>query len=743
MSPILDRRQMLTGGAAIAGLSLGSTAVFAQSDRIETLIAKMTPAEKAGQLSCFSDQIRPIGVPFNPGLATGGAAEQLARIKTGQIGMLFNGVGYAGAKAAQDAALATRLKIPLIFAGDVIHGLRTAYPLPIAEACAFDPDLAMRTARAAALETTALGIHWTFAPMVDVARDQRWGRVAESSGEDPYLGMELAKARVRGFQGDDLRDPTRVAACAKHFAAYGAVSGGQDYNFTEISSATLHEVHLAPFRAAVDAGVATLMSAFNDIDGVPSSGNHWLMTDLLRGEWRFRGMVVGDYTADEELIAHGYAADGRDAAKKAFMAGMDMAMQSNLFNLWLPDLVEKGEVPLARLDEGVRRVLHLKDAIGLFDNPYRSVSHKAERTSVSTPAMLKLSREAGARSIVLLKNDGNLLPFKKNPGRIAVIGPFAEDRKNVVGTWAFMADEKLNVSIAQGLRARGLTVTTAPGSEIEAPLPGGIAAAVAAAQNADIVLLAIGESQLMSGEAQSRTEITIPAPQMALAEAIAKTGKPMIVLLRHGRALALHGAVKAAPAILATWFLGSETGNAIADVLFGDVNPSAKLSASFPNESGQEPYFYNHKNTGRPAPETGSQEYKSRYRETKNEALYPFGHGLSYTSFSVSNVVVPARMTSALTVTATVTNTGAQAGDEVVQLYIHDRVASRTRPVRELKGFARVSLAPGASKRVTLSLQREDLRFWGDGDWVIEPGLFDLWVATSSVDGEKQSFELV
>ncbi|MEG3171566.1 glycoside hydrolase family 3 N-terminal domain-containing protein [Sphingomonas sp. ZB1N12] len=745
MSSILDRRQMLTGGAAIAGLSLGSTTAFAQSDRIESLIAKMTPAEKAGQLSCFSDQIRPIGVPFNPGLATGGAAEQIARIKTGRIGMLFNGVGYAGAKAAQDAALATRLKIPLIFAGDVIHGLRTAYPLPIAEACAFDPDLAERTARAAALETTALGIHWTFAPMVDVARDQRWGRVAEGSGEDPYLGIQLAKARVRGFQGDDLRDPTRMAACAKHFAAYGAVSGGQDYNFTEISPATLHEVHLAPFKAAVDAGVATLMSAFNDIDGVPSSGNHWLMTDLLRGEWRFRGMVVGDYTADEELIAHGYAKDGRDAAKKAFMAGMDMAMQSNLFNLWLPDLVEKGEVPLARLDEGVRRVLHLKDAIGLFDNPYRSISQKAERTSVSTPAMLKLSREAGARSIVLLKNDGNLLPLKKNPGRIALIGPFAEDRKNVVGTWAFMADEKLNVSIAQGLRARGLTVTTAPGSEIEAPLPGGIAAAVAAAQSADIVLLAVGESQLMSGEAQSRSEITIPAPQMALAEAVAATGKPVVVLLRHGRALALHGAVKDAPAIVATWFLGSESGNAIADVLFGDVNPSAKLSASFPNESGQEPYFYNHKNTGRPAPDTGSQEYKSRYRETKNEALYPFGHGLSYTSFAVSNVVVPARMTDTLAVTATVTNTntGARAGDEVVQLYIHDRVASRTRPVRELKGFARVSLAPGASKRVTLTLKREDLRFWGDGDWVVEPGMFDLWVATSSIDGEKQSFELV
>jgi beta-glucosidase len=736
-----DRRQVLKGGATIAGLSLGGGA-RAQSEQIESLIARMTPAEKAGQLSCFSDQIRPIGVPFNPGLANGGATEQLARIRTGAIGMLFNGVGYAGAKAAQDAAMSSRLKIPLIFAGDVIHGLRTAYPLPIAEACAFDPDLAMRTAHAAALESTALGLHWTFAPMVDVARDQRWGRVAEGSGEDPYLGIQLAKARVKGFQGDDLRDPTRVAACAKHFAAYGAVSGGQDYNFTEISPSTLNEVHLAPFKACVDAGVATLMSAFNDIDGVPSSGNHWLMTDLLRGQWRFKGMVVGDYTADEELVAHGYAADGRDAAKKAFLAGMDMAMQSNLFNLWLPDLVAKGEVPLTRLDEAVRRVLQLKEAVGLFANPYRSISRSAERTSVSTPAMLKLSREAGARSIVLLKNDG-VLPLKKNPGRIALIGPFGEDRQNVVGTWAFMADETLNVSIAQGLRARGLSVAAVAGSGIEAPLPGGVAAAVAAAQAADIVLLAIGESQLMSGEAQARTDITVPAPQMVLAEAVAATGKPVIVLLRHGRALALHGAVKDAPAILATWFLGSQSGHAIADVLLGDVNPSAKLSASFPNESGQEPYFYNHKNTGRPAPDSGSQEYKSRYRETKNAALYPFGHGLSYTRFQLSAVSVPSMMTDRLEVSATVTNTGARGGDLIVQLYVHDRIASRTRPVRELKGFTRVSLRPGEAKPVRFTLTRDDLRFWGDGRWVVEPGMFDLWVATSSVDGEKQAFELV
>lgn len=738
MPPHPDRRQVLKAGATIAGLSLGAMPALAQSDRIEALIARMTPAEKAGQLSCFSDQIRPIGVPFNPGLATGGATEQIARIRTGAIGMLFNGVGYAGAKAAQDAAMQTRLKIPLIFAGDVIHGLRTAYPLPIAEACAFDPDLAMRTARAAALETTALGMHWTFAPMVDVARDQRWGRVAEGSGEDPYLGTRLAVARVRGFQGDDLRDPTRVAACAKHFAAYGAVSGGMEYNFTEISPGTLHEVHLAPFQACVDAGVATLMSAFNDIDGVPASGNHWLLTELLRGQWGFKGMVVGDYTADQELVAHGYAADGRDAAKKAFLAGMDMSMQSDLFNLWLPDLVARGEVPMARLDEGVRRVLHLKEAIGLFDNPYRSISREAERTSVSTPAMLKLSREAGARSIVLLKNEGGVLPLRKD-ARIALVGPFAEDVANVVGTWAFMADARLNVSVAQGLRNRRAAVTVAKGCEVEAPIAGGIDAAVAAARDADVVLLAVGETQGMSGEAQARVEITVPPAQMALAEAVAATGKPVVVLLRHGRALALHGAVKDAPAILATWFLGSESGNAIADVLFGDVNPSAKLSASFPHESGQEPYFYNHRSTGRGAVDGGDQTYKARYIETGNDALYPFGHGLSYTTFTIGEVTVPATMGDTLTVTARVTNTGRVAGSEVVQLYVHQRVASHVRPVRQLRGFQRVDLKPGEAKMVTMTLHRDDLRVWADGRWTVEPGTVDLWVATSSTNGEKRS----
>jgi beta-glucosidase len=743
----VTRRALIKTGGALAGFALAPPAVFAASDRIETLIGRMTLAEKAGQLSCFGDAIRPPHVAFNPNAVSSSAATQIADIQAGKIGMLFNGIGYTGAKRAQDAAMASRLKIPLVFAGDVIHGLATVFPIPIAEAGSFDLDLATRTARAAALEATAVGMHWTFAPMVDIARDERWGRVSEGSGEDTYLGQRMAVARVHGFQGDDLTDPTRVACCPKHFAAYGAVAAGMEYNTVDLSMETLREVHLPPFKSAFDAGAATTMSAFNDLNGVPASGNHWLLTELLRDEWHFRGLVVSDYTADEELIAHGYAADDRDATKKAFTAGVDMSMQSGLYNKWLPDLVEKGEVPVAEVDAAVRRVLMLKEQLGLFDNPYRSVSAKAEKTQVAMPATRKLSREAGGKSIVLLKNEGSLLPLDKSPGRIALIGPFGDDRANLAGPWAFMNDESIGVDIASGIRAR-LTdksaLTVVKGTEVEKPIAGGIDAAVAAAQAADLVILAIGESQDMSGEAQARVAIVVPPAQQALAEAVAATGKPMIVLLKHGRALALEGAVKNAPAILACWFLGSETGNAVADVLFGDVNPSAKLTASFPNYSGQEPYFYDHRPTGRPAPDTGTQEYKARYRETRNEALYPFGHGLSYTSFTLTGLQVGPTLTpgGSVAVSATLTNTGDREGTEIVQLYIHDPVASRTRPVRQLKRFERVTLARGASKQVSFTLGRDDLLFWGDKGWTVEPGSFDIWVATSSTDGLQGKFEL-
>jgi beta-glucosidase len=748
MTLSLTRRSLLASGGALAGVALMPRIAFAQSDRIEGLIARMTLAEKAGQLSCFGDAIRPPRIPFNPNAVSSTAAKQIADIKAGRIGMLFNGVGAAGARRAQQAALAGRLKIPLVFAGDVIHGLATAFPIPLAEAGSFDTDLAERTARAAALEASAVGMHWTFAPMVDVARDERWGRVAEGSGEDTFLGQAMAVARVRGFQGKDLTDPSRVAACPKHFAAYGAVEAGMEYNSVDISMETLREVHLPGFKSAFAAGAATTMSAFNDLNGVPASGNHWLLTDLLRDEWHFRGLVVSDYTADEELIAHGYAADERDAAKKAFLAGVDMSMQSGLYNRWLPDLVEKGEVPVAQVDAAVRRVLTLKERLGLFDNPWRSISETAEKTQVAMPATRKLAREAGGQSIVLLKNEGGLLPLKKAPGRIALIGPFGADRANLAGPWAFMADDSIGVDIASGIRAQLAdpgALTVVKGSDVEKPISGGIEQAVAAAKAADLVILAIGESQDMSGEAQSRVAITVPEPQQALAEAVAATGKPMIVLLKHGRALALRGAVKDASAILACWFLGSETGNAVADVLFGAVNPSAKLSVSFPNFSGQEPYYYDHRPTGRPAPDTGPQAYKARYRETKNEALYPFGFGLTYSDIVLSELRLPKTLTrdGTLEVSALVTNRGKVAGTEVVQLYIHDRVASRTRPVRQLKGFRRVTLASGQSQRVGFSLKREDLLFWGDKGWTVEPGSFDLWVATSSTNGLQGSFELI
>jgi beta-glucosidase len=748
MSSPLTRRSLIKAGGALAGFALAPRAAVAASDRIGTLIGQMTLAEKAGQLSCFGDAIRPPHVAFNPNAVSSSAAAQIADIQAGKIGMLFNGIGYSGAKRAQDAALASRLKIPLVFAGDVIHGLATVFPIPIAEAGSFDLDLAERTARAAALEATAVGMHWTFAPMVDVARDQRWGRVSEGSGEDTYLGQQMAIARVGGFQGSDLTDPTRVACCPKHFAAYGAVEAGMEYNTVDLSMETLREVHLPPFKSAFDAGAATTMSAFNDVNGVPASGNHWLLTELLRDEWHFRGLVVSDYTADEELIAHGYAADDRDAAKKAFTAGVDMSMQSGLYNKWLPDLVEKGDVPVAQLDAAVARVLMLKEQLGLFDNPYRSISAKAEKTQVAMPTTRKLSREAGTKSIVLLKNEGDILPLTKSPGKIALIGPFGDDRDNLAGPWAFMNDPAIGIDIATGIRAKltdKAALTVVKGSAVEEPIAGGIDAAVAAAQAADVVILAIGESQDMSGEAQARVSITVPAAQQALAEAVAATGKPIIVLLKHGRALALQGAVKDAPAILACWFLGSETGNAIADILFGDVAPSAKLSASFPHYSGQEPYFYDHRPTGRPAPDTGTQEYKARYRETKNEALYPFGYGLTYTSFVLSDLSLASQMAAggSIAISATLTNKGKRAGTEIVQLYLHDPVASRTRPVRELKRFERVTLAPGASKAVRFMLSSDDLRFWGDQGWTVEPGLFELWVATSSTNGFAGKFELL
>ncbi|WP_176597649.1 MULTISPECIES: glycoside hydrolase family 3 N-terminal domain-containing protein [Sphingobium] len=746
----LDRRAVLT--AALAGfltLPLPRRAFAASEvERVDDLIARMTIEEKAGQMTCLADSFRPYNPP-NPQVGIQNEKDLADEIRKGRVGCLFNGIGVAGARRAQDIALKqSSLGIPLLFAGDVIHGLKTIFPVTLGESASFDPSLAERTARAMAVEATAAGLHLTFAPMVDVARDQRWGRVVEGAGEDVTLGGLFAAARVRGFQGRDLRRADSLLACPKHFAAYGAVSGGLEYGSVDISDETLRETHLPPFGAAFAAGALTTMAAFSEINGVPATADRDLLTDMLRGEMKFRGFVFSDYTADEELIAHGYAEDERDAARLAILAGVDMSMQSGLYIRHIPDLVKSGAVPMETVDVAVRRILYVKTAIGLFENPYRSLDEEAEKSRIFTPAHRALAREAGVRSIVLLQNSG-ILPLDPAKGQsIALIGPFGEDKANIYGPWAFYGDKGKGVDIATGLRAAMPDpgkLRIAPGSGILTPIDGGVAQAVETAKAADIVILAIGESQDMSGEAQSRTAIEIPVVQQALANAVAATGKPVIVLLRHGRALALHDGVANAQAILATWFLGSESGHAIADILFGKENPSAKLPVSFPWESGQEPFFYDRKSTGRPVIDNRT-EYRSRYATTDNSARFSFGHGLGYSDFALDNLKLSdtaLRWDRAIEITARLTNKGSRKGSEVVQLYIRDRVASRTRPIRELKRIERVTLGPGESRTVRFSLSRTDLQFVGAGSRIIaEPGLFDLWLGQSSDGGLHSQFTL-
>ncbi len=720
------------------------------ADRIESLIARMTLEEKVGQLGVFADMVRPFAPDVNPEANVRNAAQVLEQVRAGRVGCLFNGVGAAQGREIQRVAVEeSRLGIPVALAADVIHGMRTVFPIPLGEAASFEPALAERTARATAIEATAAGIHWTYAPAVDIARDQRWGRGAESAGEDVVLGCAFAAARVRGFQGPDLAAADSLLATPKHFAGYGAVAAGMEYAQVDISPQTLHDVHLPPFKAALAAGARALMSAFNDINGVPASANRWLLTDLLRGQWGFDGVVVSDYTADMELIAHGYAADETDATTKAFLAGLDLSMQSGFYAAHLPGLVRSGQVPMAALDASVRRILRLKEAIGLFDDPYRSLDPAREADTSHLAAHDALARDAARRSIVLLKNEGAALPLRRAGQRIALIGPFARDRDNIEGCWTLFGDKARYVTLEAGMRAAlddDALLEVVPGCALEDAVEGGIEAAVAAARRADVVVLALGEPQRYSGEAQSRVEIVLPAVQQALAEAVAATGTPVVVLLRNGRALALQGAVRDARAIAVTWFLGTQTGHAVADVLFGAYSPSGRLPVSFPQHSGQQPYFYNHPRTGRPElPEMS--EFKARWREIPNAPLYAFGHGLGYTTFAYGAPRLSAPQLDwdgELVVTTTVTNTGAVAAEEVVQLYVHDRVASRVRPVRELKAFEKTLLAPGEAKDVVFRLDRGQLAFTNsEGVFTAEPGLFDLWVCASSAEGEPVRFELL
>ena len=751
---MISRRNILAGGAAAVlarpafGLALGPGPAVPAA--VDALIARMTIAEKAGQLTLMASAIGGASATaLNPGIPSS-ITGQLSAARAGQLTGIFNGAGVDWHRRLQREALRSRLGIPLVFAADIIHGFRTVFPVPLGEAASFEPELARRTARAAASEAAAAGIDWTFAPMVDIARDARWGRGVEGAGEDVYLGQRFAAARVAGFQGAALTDNDAVAACAKHFAAYGAAEAGLDYNGAEVSERTLRETYFPPFESAFEAGAATTMASFNDIAGVPATGNRWLLSDVLRGEWNFSGLVVSDYTGDEELIAHGVAADGRDAARVAILAGVDMSMQSGLYLQHLPGLVADGLVPMGRVDEAVRRVLALKARLGLLDDPYRRLSPSREKARVRTPANLALAREAARRSVVLLKNEGDLLPLKTAGQRIALIGPFASGQHDLNGPWCVYGDDTQAIDLATGIRAalkdpKLLTVTA--GSTVDTSTRDSLQEAVHAARRADVVVLALGETTAMSGEAKSRTSITIPPAQIALVEAVAAVGKPMVLVLKNGRALVLDGAVLAAPAILVSWFLGSATGPALADVLFGVHGPSGRLPVSFPRESGQEPYYYDHKPTGRPNPDGPLEPYKAHWQSGPHEALFPFGHGLTYGRIGYSGLDVGGGKLAAggqLMVSAKVANTGTRAAEEVVQLYIRDRVASTTRPVRQLKGFRKVLLEPGASATVGFTLSRADLLYIGlDDKPGVEPGLFDLWIGPSATEGLKGSFELL
>jgi beta-glucosidase len=735
--------------------------------RINALIARMTLTEKLGQLQMLDGEANG---NFRP--------EHRDMIRRGLLGSTLNVRGVARTNELQRIAVEeSRLKIPALFAFDVIHGYRTVFPIPLGEAASFDPAAAERSAEIAAAEAAAAGVRWTFAPMVDIARDARWGRIAEGAGEDPYLGSAFARARVLGFQGRDYGAPERIVACAKHWVAYGAAEAGRDYNTTDMSEGMLREVYFPPFKAAIDAGVGTFMSAFNDLNGVPTSANPFTLTEVLRGEWKFDGVVVSDYESVKELMNHALAADEKDAARHALNAGVDIEMVSRLYNLHGAQLLKERKLNMATIDEAVRRVLRIKFRLGLFERPYADEAR--EREVIMRQEHLAAAREIAARSLVLLKNEREALPLSKSLKTIAVVGPLADSPKDVLGSWTGDGRVEDAVTLLAGIRAkvspqtkvlyakgvaiegRGVTgnydapppaATNAGGTNVAQTsdaarnsttplLENSIGEAVRVARAADVVVVVVGESAEMSGEAASRSSLDLPGRQLELIQAIHATGKPYVVVLMNGRPLSINWLAENSPAILETWFAGTQAGHAIADVLFGDVNPGGKLPVTFPRAASQSPLYYNHKRTGRPPTD---QKYTSKYLDVPWTPLYPFGYGLSYTQFRLSNLQLSAqtiRPGGQLTATVEVENTGRRAGDEVVQLYIRDVVSSVTRPVRELKGFERVTLKPGERRRVQFKLTPAELGFYNrDLRFVVEPGAFKVFAGTSSADGLEANF---
>ena len=703
--------------------------------RVNALLAQMTLEEKLGQLQQLDGEGNG---NFRP--------EHLDMIRKGLLGSTLNVRGAQRTNQVQRVAVnESRLKIPVLFGFDVIHGYRTIFPIPLGEASSWDPNLAERSAAVAAQEANNVGLRWTFAPMVDIARDPRWGRITEGAGEDPFLGAAFARARVHGFQGNDYGAADKILACAKHWVAYGNAEGGRDYNTTDLSENTLREIYFPPFKAAVDAGVGTLMSSFNAINGIPATANTFTLTKVLRDEWKFDGFVVSDYTAVKELINHGVAGNEEQAAALALNAGVEMEMVSRSYNQFGPELLKQNKLSQATIDEAVRRILRIKFRLGLFDRPYTDEAR--EPNALLRPDSIRLAREIAGRSMVLLKNERDTLPLNKNLGSIAVIGPLADDRRAPLGWWAGDGKEENTVTPLAGIKAKvspQTRVLYAKGCEVKDDSTAGFAQAVDIAKQSDIAIVFVGETHDMVGEAASRATLDLPGRQMELVQAIHATGKPTIVVLVNGRPLSVGWIVNNAPAILESWMGGSESGNAIADILFGDVNPGAKLPVTFPRAVGQVPIYYNHMNTGRP-PEAENR-YTSKYYDLPWTPLYPFGYGLSYTTFKISNLQLSAPRINAngrVTVSAEVENTGRRAGDEVVQLYIRDPVATMTRPVKELKGFQRISLQPGEKRKVEFVLGPEHLGFWNrEMRYVVEPGEFRVMVGANSVDVIEAKFEV-
>jgi len=709
--------------------------------KIDSIILLMTLSEKIGQLTLYTSDWDVTGPVLRHDYVDG--------IKSGRVGAIFNALGVSYISKLQHLAVdSSRLHIPLLFGYDVIHGYKTIFPIPLGEAASWDLKAIEHSARIAAVEATAEGLTWTFAPMVDIARDPRWGRICEGAGEDPFLGSEVATARVNGFQNHDLAAANTLVACAKHFVAYGAAMAGRDYNTVDISDRTLWEVYLPPFHAAVRAGTGTVMSAFNELNGIPASGNKYTITDILKGKWNFQGFVVSDYTSINEMVNHGIVANDKQAADLAFNAGVDMDMQGGVYDKYLAQLFEEGKVDIMLIDEAVRRILRIKFALGLFDDPYRYCNEQREKDSIMTPEHLAFAREIARKSIVLLKNDDHLLPLSKAVPSLAVIGPLADGREDLIGSWSAAGDYKKCITLLEGIKnkvSKQTNITYNRGCGIDDDSKAYFGEAVAAARRSDVVIMAVGEAAWMSGEAASRACINLPGMQEELVKAVVATGKPVVVVLMNGRPLTIPWLEENVNAILETWFGGTMAGEAIADVLFGEYNPSGKLPVTFPRCIGQVPLFYNHKNTGRPA--SPNDKYTSKYLDVPNTPLYPFGYGLSYTTFKYSGITLSdsiLKWDGQIKVSVDVTNTGGRPGEETVQLYTRDVVASVDRPVEELKDFRKIYLKPGETKTVTFTLTRNNLRFFNrEMDYVAEPGEFMVFVGTNSADTQKAKFYLV